>query len=81
MSIGDIDSALKKKNDRKVYRFALYNSYRMVRRIAAAHGQEKMAEAVLLMGSGQKPKKAFESAFGLPYDELVAYAMDFKVNR
>ncbi len=81
MSFGDIDSALKKKNDRKVYRFALYNSYRMVRRLSAAHGQEKMAEAVLLMGSGQKPKKAFENAFGRPYDELVAYAMDFKVNR
>ena len=81
MSFVEIDSALKKKSDRKNYRFALYNAFRMVRRLSASHGQDKLAEAVRLMGSGQKPKKAFKNAFGLPYDELVAHAMDFKVDR
>lgn len=77
--LGDIEAALKKPSDRKAYRLALYAAWRMVRRLSAAHGQEKMAGVVSRMGEGQKYKKAFETTFGQSYDQLVADALDFKV--
>jgi hypothetical protein len=80
MSIGDIETALRKKDDRKMYRIALYDSWRMVRRLVAAHGNDKIAEVVLHMERGEKRDKAFETVFGQPYDRVVGYALDFKVN-
>jgi len=79
MTIDKTDSALKKKNDRKSYRIATYIAWRMARRLTAAHGQEKIAEAVILMGNEKSRDKTFEKVFGQSYDEVAAYARNFKV--
>jgi hypothetical protein len=78
--LDDVESGLKNDKDRKPYRLGRYAAFRMVRRLSAAHGQEKMSEVVERLGEGQKHKKAFEATFGQSYDELVAFALDFKVN-
>ncbi len=80
LPLDEIESALSKKNDRKAYRIAAYDAWRMVRRLAAAHGREKIAEVVILMGRDKKRDRAFETAFGQSYDRVVEYALDFKVN-
>jgi hypothetical protein len=76
-----VDSELVNTGDRKLYRFAMYNAYRMTRRISAKHGQETVIHAIRLMGAGDSANKAFEKAFGQPYDEVLAYAGAFQVNR
>lgn len=81
MDVGQIESALEKRNDRKEYRIAAYNAFRMVRRVVAAHGREKVAEVIRLMGEGDDAKTAFEKAYGQRYKDLVEYATDFQVNR
>jgi hypothetical protein len=79
MTVDKAESALKKKNDRKSYRIAAYIAWRMVRRLTAAHGQDKIAEAVILMGNEKSRDKVFEQVFGQSYDEVAAYARNFKV--
>jgi len=79
ITLDQIDNGLKKKNDRMEYRIALYNAYRMVKRLAAKHGQEKLAGVVKSMGGGDDAKKSFEKVYGRPYKNVVAEAMDFKV--
>jgi hypothetical protein len=77
--LGDIESALEDPKDRKAYRLARYAAWRMVRRLTSIHGQEKIVGVVGRMGEGQKYKRAFETTFGQSYDQLIAYALDFKV--
>jgi hypothetical protein len=81
LPLDKIEIALRKKEDRKAYRIALYDAWRMVRRLAAAHGQEKVAEVIVLMGSEKKRDKAFRKVFGQSYDQVVSYALEFKVNQ
>lgn len=81
LSHDEIEKALRKKDDRRAYRIALYDAWRMVRRLTAAHGEEKLAEVIVLMGSEKKRDKAFQAVFGQSYDEIVSYALDFKVNQ
>jgi hypothetical protein len=80
MTLKRINSGLDKESDRETYRVAVYNAFRMVRRLAARYGRDKVAETILLMGRGEDRKTAFEKAFGEPYDDVVDYAMEFKVN-
>jgi hypothetical protein len=80
MTYEQIDSAFDKKNDKKAYRIAAYNAFRMARRLVAAHGREKTAEVMELMGEGESAKAAFEEAYGQPYDDLMEYVLTFTVN-
>lgn len=79
MNLEQIDSAFKKMNDKKDYRIAAYNAYRMVRRLVAAHGRDKACQVIVRMGEGKKAKAAFEEVYGQPYDDLLEYALDFEV--
>jgi hypothetical protein len=79
LTVKKTESALKKKNDRKSYRIAAYIAWRMVRRLTAAHGREKIAEAVIMMGNEKSREKVFEEVFGQSYDEVAAHARNFKV--
>jgi hypothetical protein len=79
MPLDKIETALRKKKDRKAYRIAMYDAWRMARRLVAAHGEEKVAEVVLLLGREKKRDRAFETVFGQSYDEVASYAWDFKV--
>jgi hypothetical protein len=81
MAPKDVDAGLGKTDDRKVYRIALYNAFRMVRRLNAEFGQDKMIEAIRLMGEGDNAGKAFEKTFGRSYGEVLEYAGAFQVNR
>jgi len=80
MTFKQIESGIENVDDRESYRIALYNSYRMVRRLVARYGRDKMAESILLMGQGESAKKAFEQVYGQPYDDVVDYALEFKIN-
>jgi hypothetical protein len=40
-----------------------------------------VAEVVVLMGSEKKRDRAFETVFGQSYDQVVSYALEFKVNK
>lgn len=75
----DVESGLGKKGDKKTYRFALYNAFRMVRRLSAEYGNDKIIEAIRFMGEGDKPESAFAEAFGRPYSEVLAHIAAFTV--
>jgi hypothetical protein len=81
MTLEEINLALEKKNDRKAYRIALYDAYRMVRRLAAHYDRDKITDVIRLMGNGDSVAVAFEKTFDRSYEEVVSDAMDFKVTR
>lgn len=81
MSVEQVENALRRVEDKKTYRIAAYNAFRMVRRLVAGSGREKMVEAVRLMGEGEKLERAVERAWGEPYDSVVETAASFRVNR
>jgi hypothetical protein len=81
MSLDEIEGALGRIDNKKYYRFALYNAFRMVRKLAAGTGRDKMLEAVGLMGEGADFSDAFETVYGLSYEEVTAGALNFKVDR
>ncbi|MGD8414912.1 MAG: hypothetical protein PVF33_11815 [Candidatus Latescibacterota bacterium] len=78
-SVRETDKALKNKNDRMAYRTATYIAWTMVERLTARYGQEKIAEAIRMMGAEKNVDKVFETVFGQSYDEVTANARDFKV--
>ena len=81
MPLDKIETALRKKDDRKAYRIALYDAWRMARRLVADYGEDKVAEVVVLMGQEKNRDKAFEAVFGQPYQQVASQALDFKVNQ
>jgi hypothetical protein len=81
MTLEEINLALENKNDRKAYRLALYDAYRMVRRLTAHHDRDKITDVIRLMGNVDSVADAFEKTFDRSYEEVVSDAMDFKVNQ
>jgi hypothetical protein len=81
MTLEEINLALEEKNDREAYRVALYNAYRMVRRLIAHYDRDKIADVIRLMGNGDSVAVAFEKTFDRSYQEVISDAMDFKVNQ
>ena len=81
MNVDEIEGALDNIDNKKYYRIASYNAFRMVRKLVAGSEREKMLEALRLMGEGADLSKAFESAYGLSYEEVTSSALSFKVNR
>lgn len=81
MSLDEIEGALGRIDNKKYYRIAMYNAFRMVRKLAAGSGRDQMLEAVKLMGEGSGRSDAFESAYGKTYEQLTADALSFKVNQ
>ena len=81
MTLDEINLALEEKNDKRAYRVALYNAYRMVRRLTAHYDRDKIADVVRLMGNGDSVAVAFEKTFDRSYQEVISDAMDFKVNQ
>lgn len=81
MTLAEIEGALSRVEYRKYYRIAAYNAFRLARRLAVGPDRARMAEAMRRMGEGESLEAAFEAAYGKPYDDLIAAALDFKVNR
>lgn len=81
MTAGEIDGALERQDNKKQYRIAAYIAFRMVRKLVAGSGRERVVEAVRLMGEGKDLPHAFEAAWGKPYDTVVETALSFRVNR
>jgi hypothetical protein len=81
MTVEEIEGALRRHDSKKQYRIAVYNAFRMVRKLVAGSGRERMVEAVRLMGEGNDLPQAVEAAWGKPYEEVVETALSFKVNR
>ena len=81
MSEDEINVALNNPEIKKSYRFALYNSYRMVRTLVAGTGRDKMVETIRLLGEGSGPADAFQTAYGESWDDLLARVQSFKVNQ
>ena len=81
MNLDEIEGALGRIENKKYYRIALYNAFRMVRKLAAGSGRDKVLEAVKLMGEGSGRSDAFEKAYGMSYEDVTADALSFKVNQ
>lgn len=81
MDMKKIESVLNKENVRKDCRLAYYNTFRMVEKMEADYGREKVVGALLLMGDGDDVKTAFEKSFQEPYDDVIKKAMEFTVQR
>jgi hypothetical protein len=81
MDEAEINAGLVAFDDKKAYRIAVYNAFRMVRRLVATHGQDSALETILSMAHGAGPKEAFETVYGQPYDELVASALSYQEDR
>lgn len=80
MTRGQIDSAFENLTDKRAYRIAAYNAFRMARRLVAGHGREKVAEVMVLMSGGTGAETAFEKVYGQPYGDLMEYVLTFQVN-
>jgi hypothetical protein len=81
MTLADVESGLHNFVDKKSYRVALYNAFRMTRTLAAGSAREKLLETIRMMGTGADAAAAFEDVYGSTYGDLTAGALDFKVNR
>jgi hypothetical protein len=81
MTLKEIEDALEDFASKKQYRIAAYNAFRMVRKLVAGSGRDRMVEAVRMMGEGRDLPQAFEAAWGKPYDAVVETALSFKVTK
>ncbi len=79
MSPGRIEAILDTEEKRKESRIAYYRSYRMVTKIVDTYGDDKLKQAVNLLGQGHGLDDAFKGAFGASYDEVVRVAADYSI--
>ena len=81
MDMKAIESALKKEIIRKDCRLAHYNTFRMVEKMIADYGRDKVVQTVTLMGKGDEVRTAFEKSFQEPYEDVIEKAREFTVER
>lgn len=74
MQLDDVEKALEADDNKRDARIAYYNACMMVKRLDHKYGRQKLADMVNALGGGSSLDSASKAAFGLPYDELIAYA-------
>jgi len=76
MSPKQVEDVLIREESRQESRIAYYQSYRMVKTLVDSFGDEKLKQAVLLLGQGHTRDEAFEQAFGLSYEQTLESIAD-----
>jgi hypothetical protein len=74
---GEIESALTDRDNKMLTRLAFYDAYRMVQRLDLEQGREKLAAMVVALGEGKNLDEASQSAYGMSYEELLAFARNW----
>jgi hypothetical protein len=75
-----IEEILQGEEDRRESRIAYYRSYRMIQRLVDKYGQEKVEDAIVLIGRGNTLDQACAKTFGMDYTALVKDASDYTVD-
>ncbi|UCG51822.1 MAG: hypothetical protein JSW58_16905 [Candidatus Latescibacterota bacterium] len=80
MTPARIEDVLQGEVTRRDSRIAYYRCYRMVKKLIDTYGENKLREAVLLIGRGNTLDDAFRTVYSLDYDGILEVASDYKVD-
>ena len=80
MSPARIEEVLQGEEDRRDSRIAYYRCYRMVEQLIDKFGEEKVKQAVLLIGRGNTLEQACTKTFNKDYAALLQEASDYSVD-
>ncbi|UCH83676.1 MAG: hypothetical protein JSW50_14675 [Candidatus Latescibacterota bacterium] len=80
MSPSRVEQILEHEPARRESRLAYYHSYRMVVKLIETYGEDKLKQAILLMGEGHTTADAFAEAYGIDYDDLLKVASDYEID-
>jgi len=80
MSPVRIEEVLQGEEDRRDSRIAYYRCYRMVEQLIDKFGEEKVKQAVLLIGRGNTLEQACTKTFNKDYAALLQEASDYSVD-
>ncbi len=80
MSPERIEEVLQGEQDRRESRIAYYRSYRMIQQLIDKHGEEKVREAIVLIGRGNTLEQACTKALNMGYAALLQDASDYTVD-
>ena len=74
-----IELILGGEESREESRIAYYRSYRMVKQLVETYGDDKLKEAITLLGEGRTLDEAFRGAFGGGYDDVLRVASEYSI--
>jgi len=80
MSPERIEEILQGEEDRRDSRIAYYRSHRMVEQLIDKYGEEKVKQAVLLIGRGNTLEQACTKTFNKGYADMLQEASDYTVD-
>jgi hypothetical protein len=80
MTPEQIEEVLQEEENREKSRIAYFRSHRMVQKLMETYGEDKVGEAIRLMGQGHTRDEAFMTAFDKDYDGTLAVAVDYTVD-
>jgi hypothetical protein len=80
MSPEKVEDVLQGEVDRRDSRIAYYRSYRMIQQLIDKHGEEKVKQAVVLIGQGNTLDQAFMRALNASYNAVLQEASDYTVD-